>query len=157
MALIPLWRKDGTAAGHAIVDDADAAVLGCHRWSLNTKGYAVRYESGRVVMMHRCVLSLTASDELETDHINRDKLDNRRSNLRAVTHAENLQNKGSYRGSTSRYRGVYWDAARQKWNAQITVGGRRTKLGRFADEATAGAVAAEARRASMPFSAEAAG
>lgn len=56
-----------------------------------------------------------------TDHINGDKSDNRIANLRAATAAENQQN-----GSRI---SVRWNAQRQKWQAAIRVGGKRTYLG----------------------------
>jgi hypothetical protein len=56
------------------------------RWYLNgsaTAGYAVSTEHKRMVLMSREILGLERGDKREADHENRDRLDNRRSNLRA--------------------------------------------------------------------------
>ena len=67
---------------------------------------------------------------LETDHINRDKLDNRRENLRFVTHRENLLNRSSK--SASGVKGVYFCSGRSKpWRAQITRYGKRVNIGYY--------------------------
>jgi hypothetical protein len=83
---------------------------------------------------------------IEVDHKNHDPADNRLGNLRACTHKQNLSNQSSTRGSSSRFVGVSWSRDRQKWQAQITVDGRRIQLGRHAtEEAAAAAYDAAAR------------
>jgi|GEM_PF-4307238 len=67
--------------GHAVVDEADYTTQSQHRWWLHPNGYAFRVEySGgrrRTVYLHREIISARLGQE--TDHVNRDKLDNRRS------------------------------------------------------------------------------
>lgn len=82
----------------AIVDDEDFEYLNQWKWKLSTNGYAIRCpsngktEDGRykytTIRMHRVIMK--PSFGFETDHINFDRLDNRRSNLRNVTKDENL-------------------------------------------------------------------
>lgn len=74
---------------------------------------------------------------LRPDHINRDKLDNRRSNLRFVTHGQNLQNSGprpKKAAKSSQYKGVYWHKQNYAWTAVVTVNYRNIHLGGFATE-----------------------
>ncbi len=68
------------------------------------------------------------------DHVNRDRSDNRISNLRPTTPTQNAANTTSKPGSSSRYLGVSWHKAEKKWVANIQSCGRRRTLGRFADE-----------------------
>lgn len=77
--------------------------------------------------------------EHQIDHINGDKRDNRLSNLRAVTQSQNMQNVGPQSRNKSGFRGVSWDASRNKWAAHICVDRKQRNLGRFAsvDEAVA--------------------
>jgi hypothetical protein len=80
--------------------------------------------------MHRELLGLEPGDPLQCDHINRDRLDNRRANLRIVTSAANNTNLGS-RGGTSKYRGVHWNKDRHAWHAQARLNGHARYLGLF--------------------------
>lgn len=70
----------------------------------------------------------------EIDHINHDASDNRIANLRDCTHAENLANSSSTKGSTSRFLGVSWSKKSAKWSAIISPNGKTIALGRFASE-----------------------
>ena len=81
--------------------------------------------------MHRLVL--LARHATLVDHINRDKLDNRRENLRYATQSQQNANKEKFHGR-SRFKGVHrrWDG--RKWVAQIKVHNRRLSLGCFVDE-----------------------
>ena len=67
----------------------------------------------------------------QVDHIDRNKLNNHISNLRWATCSENLGNQLSRKGSTSKYKGVYFHKSRGKWMARIKVNGKRKYLGRF--------------------------
>jgi hypothetical protein len=71
------------------------------------------------------------------DHINKDKLDNRRSNLRLATRSDNEANKGKRRGNTtSKYKGVTKinDGRKKCWRVSITVETKQVKVGTFYDE-----------------------
>lgn len=152
---IPLRGRDGEIRAWAIVDLGDFKAIARYPWHLGTDGYAVRSTRldgrVRVIGMHRDVLGLALGDALQADHINRNKLDNRRANLRVLTDAENKQNRPSCRGATSRFRGVYWNARQQKWHARIGLRGRKHHLGFFTDEVEAAQACAEFLQASVPF------
>jgi hypothetical protein len=141
------------AGGQVVqVDDADAEWLGRYRWSL-TAGYAATRIDGRIEYMHRMILGLRPGEKDEGDHRNRDRLDNRRSNLRVVTAAENRQNT-SGRGDTPR--GVtHLRKTSGRYMARVKVRGRELYLGCYSTVEEAAAVAADARREHLPFSVEA--
>ena len=87
------------------------------------------------VEFHKLILS--APDGLEIDHVNRNGLDNRRSNLRIVSHKENQNNLPKQRGSSSKYYGVYFYKERGTWLAQAKTNRTKsgiTTLGHFATE-----------------------
>ncbi len=79
----------------AVVDYRDRGIAGLRRWRRSPSGYIYCATSvgGRPVTLylHREIAGLTPGDGLEVDHINNDRLDNRRSNLRVLTHAQNRQ------------------------------------------------------------------
>jgi len=152
---IPLRARDGSIRAYALVDAADADWVNQWRWCL-TAGYASRgmrvNGRSRVVYLHRELLALTPGDAFDGDHINRNKMDNRRNNLRALPKGKNLQNVSSQEGSTSRHRGVYWNKKAGKWTAQIGINGRSTYLGLFLREDDAAEAARAAQRRVFPFS-----
>lgn len=105
--------------------------------------------------LHRFLLD--APKGIIVDHINHNTLDNRRSNLRLVTNAQNMQNrKGPNRNNqSSGHRGVTWDKNRKKWVVKIAPNGKTINLGRFDDKRKAIQVAVQAIAQYMPFSLEA--
>lgn len=153
-ARVPLRAIDGSVKAHAIIDAVDADRINRWRWQL-VEGYAARTASQprkHRVRMHRDLLGLIHGDGLEGDHVNHDTLDNRRINLRIVTHAGNGQNKSGHRNGTSRYRGVWWHKASGKWVAQVKVMGKNISLGHFTSEEEAAAAALAGRRTHLPWS-----
>lgn len=165
-AEIPLLAKDGTVVGQVKVDRADEAWLRQWTWRLSRSTdrqgrplapYATRSQQvnghRRTVYMHRELLGLPIDKGgVETDHRNGDGLDNRRSNLRAVTPAQNKQNRRSW--GKSAYRGVRWHKRQQCWHAYAQRDGKRHFLGMLRDELEAARVAREWRAEHMPFSVE---
>lgn len=125
---------------HALIDAADEHLVDGHRWHLHTNGYAstrVRIDGrGARIYMHRLILNPAAG--VEVDHVNRDKLDNRRDNLRAAPRRLNAVNQGLLPTNTSGYRGV--SRSGNRWRAYIVIGGRQHHLGHYpAAEQAAGA------------------
>ena len=97
------------------------------------EGYDRIKADGRKYGSHRLAfLYMTGSPPPdEVDHINREKGDNRWSNLRLATSRDNRGNEGLRRNNTSGYRGVTWDRQCRKWRAQGGHCGRTIHLGRF--------------------------
>lgn len=156
---IPLTGRGGVLRGHCVVDESDYEALARFRWHLSS-GYVTRSENGGgrtgcCFPMHRTIMGLARSDRRQVDHVNRNKLDNRRGNLRIVTHAQNMQNVGANATSTSMHRGVSWDSESRKWRAVGFVNGRIYHLGRFTDELEAARVVSDWRAEHMPFSIDA--
>jgi hypothetical protein len=91
------------------VDEADLPLIESYRWFAGRREttyyvYAPQKHRPKTLYLHR--LLMRPAPGLEVDHINRDGLDNRRSNLRVVTHAINERNKPAGRSSKSGVRGV---------------------------------------------------
>jgi hypothetical protein len=125
----------------ALVSDKDYRRLSQWKWyAYRTTGglwYARRGKRPQV-HMHTEILGGP------TDHSNGDGLDNRRSNLRRATKAQNGRNRKLNSNSTSGYKGVSWNKGRQRWSAQIRVDGKQIYLGLFTDPAEAASVYDEA-------------
>ena len=138
----------GKTKAVTLIDDDDAKWVARHRWKLTTSGYAARNVCvngiWREVRLARAVLGLEHGDPRQVDHINRNRLDNRRENLRAVTPRQNQQNQSS-RGGSSRFRNVSWCKRNHKWHASVWHDGRRHHIGYFEDERRAASAAQEWR------------
>jgi hypothetical protein len=85
--------------------------------------------------MHRQITGAVAGEE--TDHINRDGLDNRRRNLRIVTRSQNGFNRGIQCNNTSGEIGVVWHRRNKKWQAQAMIERKMRYLGQFSNKADA--------------------
>lgn len=122
----------------AFVSDRDYKFVSKYKWYARIKkgytAYAVRavYVNGKqeIIRMHRFIANAERGQIV--DHKNGDGLDNTRSNLRIVTHQENMLNTKKYKNSTSTMRGVSFK--RGKWVAQITINRKVIHLGYFLSE-----------------------
>ena len=91
MKQIPLVNKNGFITDYVVVDDRDYTKLSKLKWYKIRNGYAVHHSQKngrqRFFYMHRLINKTPIG--MHTDHIDRNKLDNRKYNLRTVTTAEN--------------------------------------------------------------------
>ncbi|KDN86723.1 HNH endonuclease [Kitasatospora cheerisanensis] len=110
---LPASAGPGTTAT-VLVDQADAVRLAGRRISIGSHGYAQIYAGGTRTLLHRWVMGIAVGDQQDriVDHINRNRLDCRRANLRLVTPAESNLNRtiaardlppGVYRTRSKRY------------------------------------------------------
>lgn len=118
------------------------------------RGYLIIGVDHKIYRAHRLawlyVYGEWPNDEI--DHINGDKVDNRISNLRGATRAQNLQNiSKANSNSKSGLRGIRWDSRNNKWRAAIQVEGKSKHLGCFDQAEQAHAVYIEAKRTLHPF------
>jgi len=130
---IPLTKNQ-----FAIVDAADYERLSRYTWSASHCGrtfYAARNAGGRPVLMHRMIMRPPKG--MVVDHIDGNGLNNRRSNLRICTRAENNRNRRPAPGGSSRFRGVYRCRTADRWIANLSVNNRTVYVGLFADEVEA--------------------
>ena len=100
--------------GHALVD-ANFAYLAKDKWALTHYGYARRTTDK--MPMHRLLSGATNGQVI--DHINGDRLDNRLSNIRLCTQADNSKNQKIKSNNTSGYKGVYYDKKVRKFIARV--------------------------------------
>lgn len=121
-----------TQGKFAIVDAEDYDWLIQMKWyykeSRKGRGYAVKATADKT-RMHRLVNN--TPEGMFTDHINGDKLDNRKANLRSCTVRQNSYNSTKRSDNRSGYRGVCWRANRQRWLAQIIADGKYKYIGTF--------------------------
>lgn len=124
-----LRNKKGEIVAQALFDDADLCAVEPYTWCLNAKGYVVSQIDGKIQYLHRWLMKTPKG--LVTDHINGNKLDNRRCNLRICTSADNSKNMKLPKTNRSGYRGISWSVNAGKWHAKITANGKQIHLGYF--------------------------
>jgi hypothetical protein len=118
----------------ALVDDEDFDFLNQWKWYF-CNGYAMRNKpkvngkSVGLIRMHR-VINNTAKG-LFTDHINRNKLDNRKSNLRSVNKSLNEHNTGVRKNNKYGFKNIIWENRRGMWRVEIMINRKKFFLGYF--------------------------
>lgn len=110
------------------VDDEDYDSL-IGKWTVNDSGYAVRWNNNLKLnqRMHRVILD--APIGLDVDHIDGNRLNNQRSNLRIATRNMNNGNRNVRQDSISGIKGVRF--YQNKWQARIVQNYKEIHLGRF--------------------------
>ncbi len=118
------------------VDVEDYEYLMQWKWHY-LAGYAAcrgKRPKRQAILIHRVILErMGHKDFTYSDHIDRNKLDNRRCNLRPATTSQSIYNRRIFKNNTSGYIGVYWYKRDKKWCARIQVDGKRKYLGLFSD------------------------
>lgn len=130
MKTIPL-----TQGKVAIVDDEDYSKISAYKWYVSGKNgnaYAATRINGGNVQMHRFILNPKSG--VFVDHINRNPFDNRKENLRACTHQQNMFNQAPPKNKTSKYKGVHWHKRDNRWVSSIRFNDKLFHLGNFKDE-----------------------
>jgi hypothetical protein len=119
--MIPL--SDGF---YAYVDAADYEWLSQWKWYMSGSGYAMRVENHKRIYMHRQIMRPPKGKVV--DHIDGNKANNCRFNLRVCTLAENQRNKRKSHAGRSQYKGVTYDQRKKKWFARCRIGDNRVRL-----------------------------
>lgn len=153
MKKIPIkWKKQ---IKYALVDDEDYEKLKDKNWTfqdgyaaiqlkirtINEKGI-IKWKTNKI-FMHSLIMNthgVGSNGNYEVDHINMNRSDNRRCNLRLCTRSQNMANKKLQKNSTSGYKGVSWAKKKKKWTAYIKEKGTQKGLGQF-DTPIAAAIA----------------
>lgn len=155
--IIQLANNKGTT----LVDADSFEELNEYRWYRSSSGYTVRNTRKdesingirRTILMHREIMGLPRSGRSSViDHVNGNKLDNRRSKMRICTNKENQRNRGCCKNSKSMVKGVSWHVRNKKWQATITNEGRKIHIGYYDDikDAKRARLEAEVRFGWMP-------
>jgi hypothetical protein len=126
----------------AIVDDEDYEWLMQWKWHLSDRGYATRTETDpttkkrKTIFMHRLVINTLKG--LETDHIDKNRLNNTKNNLRICTPLGNAKNRGKTKKETvSKFKGVTWREEVSKWRAILRSDHKVINIGYFTNEIAA--------------------
>jgi hypothetical protein len=126
-----------TSGKTTIVDDEDYKKYSKYNWWENCNGYAWRQvqknnkntRKRQSIFLHRQINNTPY--KMDTDHINRDKLDNRKVNLRSVSRSQNMLNLSPTKANRSGAVGVCKHKKSGKWRSYITINNKQKSLGYF--------------------------
>ena len=144
IAIIIIYDNYGNFKNNFIIDKEDVVLISKYKWNINSTGYCRCSELK--IDIHRFLLNLNSFNGDYVDHINGNRLDNRKCNLRIVTNQQNhfnLTNNGL--GNNNR-KGVSFRKDRNKWRAYITIDGKQISLGLFETEEEAIKIRIEAEK-----------
>ena len=150
MKKIPLSAKgklSNRGKYFAFVDDELYDELSKFNWSISNNGYSQRRvkigDKVSTILMHRQIMELSFGDNKCVDHINGNRLDNQKSNLRVCSHTENLHNSKISKRNKSHAKGVFHlhieyetkkgISRKDYWRASIMVNKKNIHLGCFPD------------------------
>lgn len=114
-----------------LIDEADAERVLKHRWHWSAGRAGMRYAMAGKLYLHRFIIGAQPGEMV--DHINRDRADNRRTNLRIVGHKESVENRGLNRNNTTGIKGV------SPWRGRYRATRNGKHLGVFMTKAAAAA------------------
>lgn len=117
-----------------LLDAENVDLVSSYQWAVGIHGYVTSGAGKRQILLHRLVAG--AGNGCIVDHVNRNKLDNRRSNLRICTCQQNMFNREQQANNQSGYKGVC-QTKDGLWQAQIQYCGRAVYLGRYGDTLSA--------------------
>lgn len=134
-------KKINLRNGHvALIDNVDLCRVSKFTW-FERNGYVMSYIKNIYYkpelnnhpnrIQHLSKFILNASPNSIVDHKNRNRLDNRRKNLRIATRSQNQWNRSLQKNSTSGFKGVTWHKKDRKWHARIGINNQRIHLGGF--------------------------
>lgn len=128
-AEIILYDIDYKEKARAIIDVEDVERCKLYKWTIRTDGYVSAKIDGKGIKLHRFIANTPKG--MHTDHINRDRLDNRRLNLRICTQSENNKNKGVYKNNSTGRRGLTFKEG--YYQVDIRYDGKDHYIGYFKD------------------------
>lgn len=124
-------RSDAKRRVLVMVDDEDYAYLNQFNWQVG-KDNTVKTHKNKLLeerLIHRVIMKPSKNQEI--DHIDGNRLNNQKSNLRYATSSQNKANRGPRKDNKSGYKGVSWHKQRKKWTARIKNGSKYEHLGLF--------------------------
>lgn len=130
VAFICLYNKRHEQVSRAKIDIEDIDLVKNHKWHLGSNGYVETKINRKTMSMHNIVMH-NIPVKKQYDHISRDKVDNRKWNLREATKSQNGMNVDVRANNTSGVTGVHWRKDMGKWCARIKKCGKTIYLGSY--------------------------
>jgi len=129
-SFISLYDNRESEVATAVIDTEDIAKVKNLKWRfIKSKGYAISGRGKAAVLMHRFIID--APKGLLIDHVNFNKLDNRKINLRVCSSFQNMQHRKLTKRNVTGIKGIYWHKQTQKWAVEIRKDNKKYWLGLY--------------------------
>lgn len=125
-SIINIRDNYGNINGELIVDNIDLVKILSMKWNKSSTGYAMSANNG---LCHRIIID--SQSDTPIDHINNNKLDNRRENLRLISTSDNLKNRRNIKSNKSGVIGVSFSKCKNKWKSHLMINYKQVHLGYF--------------------------
>jgi len=124
-------RSDAKRKFNVAVDDEDYEYLKQFNWQVDKYNCVKTHKNALLkdYLIHRIIMK--APKDLEVDHIDGDRLNNQKNNLRLVQSSQNKMNRGPRKDCKSGYKGVSFHKQNENWCARIKTNGKYLHLGCF--------------------------
>jgi len=131
-----LYNNKGIKITETLIDVEDYPKVKPYKWHISTKGYAVttivtKNKKRKLLFLHHLILKPNPPVSPFIDHKNRDKLDNRKLNLRRCSQSQNSANSIKPKTNKSGFKGVSWNKQMNKWRAVIGHNRKMIRIGWF--------------------------
>lgn len=131
--LATLKKRNGEVIHkYFLIDNVDNEFVKKYKWSIHSSGYIRATINGKRQYLHDALLGCK-----NIDHINNNKADNRRSNLRLATPGQNIANTKKQQNTSSQYKGVRFDKSgkrKKRWMAAYEHNNKSHTIGRYHTE-----------------------
>lgn len=128
-----VYNRKSQEVGTFRIDTEDFGKVKAWKWCRNADGYIITWKDGRIQYLHHIITNHTPNPLSIIDHLNQDRSDNRKSNLRICSRSINAMNSNFIRGA-SKYRGVYYDKSRNRYCSRLLKDGQLVLFKRFKTE-----------------------
>jgi hypothetical protein len=113
------------------IDPEDWPLVSDYHWFINSSGYPITFDLGTCKLLHRMIMEYHFGNQpLDVDHIDRNKLNNQKSNLRFCSHMVNCRNHKLHIHNKTGYTGIRFTKSR-KWEVEVNYNYRKYYVGRF--------------------------
>ena len=112
------------------IDEDMYDIISKYNWSIDQRGYARTYMKGETILMHRMIMGVL-NEKKVVDHIDGNKLNNKRENLRVCSQLQNTMNRKKNTRNSTGYTGVCFNKKANKYVANLNYNHRRIYLGLF--------------------------
>ncbi len=119
---IVLYNNKSEEVARAKIDKEDLKNAKKHKWHLDFYGYVISQINNKAIRLHQLVIGKKSSNQI--DHINHNKFDNRKQNLRHCTTSQNCMNRKNVKG-------YCWNKENKKWQVQICINYKNIHIGCF--------------------------